>query len=160
MSQQTTSNADKATSTGVKKFEILEHRADIKIKVFGKTLVELYENAVWAMASILFKNANPKKQELRLAKTIIIKSIDREVLLIDFLNDILGESQINQAIYPIVRLIDFQPDGVQGMVYLKAKISGYEIERFDEDIKAVTYHDLNISQDKNGIWEATILFDV
>jgi SHS2 domain-containing protein len=66
-------------------------------------------------------------------------------------------------------LIDFQPEGVQGMAYLKAEIGGYPIERFDEDIKAVTYHDLstreNSRKDKKGSrkfanWEATILFDV
>jgi len=121
---------------------------------------ELYKNAVFAMASILYKNLKLTTKNLKLTKTLITKSADREVLLVDFLNDILGESQINQAIYPEVRLIDFQPEGVQGMAYLKAEISGYPIERFDEDIKAVTYHDLNIRQNENGVWEATILFDV
>jgi len=158
------------------KYKILEHKADIKIKVLGKTFEELYKNAVFAMAEILFKDAKIQFRNSRLPvdkaklkKNIITKSADKEILLIDFLNDILGESQINQAVYPEVRFIDFQPDGVQGMVYLKAEISGYPIERFDEDIKAVTYHDLSIREnsrkDKKGSrkfanWEATILFDV
>jgi SHS2 domain-containing protein len=155
----------------MKNFKILEHKADIKIKVFGKTMEELYKNAVFAMTSILFKNLElrPLADKKSLKKILITKSLDREILLVDFLNDILGESQINQAIYPEVRLIDFQPEGVQGMAYLKAEIGGYPIERFDEDIKAVTYHDLSIREnsrkDKKGSrkfanWEATILFDV
>ena len=37
------------------KFEILEHKADLKIKVFGSNLEELFKNAVLAMASILKK---------------------------------------------------------------------------------------------------------
>ena len=142
------------------KYKILEHKADIKIKVFGKTLEGLFKNAVWAMASILVKSLKFKVKSLRLKKIITTKSINEEVLLVDFLNDILGESQINQAIYPEIRLIDFQPEGLQGMAYLKAEISGYKIGRFDEDIKAVTYHDLSIRQNENGVWEATILFDV
>lgn len=142
------------------KYKILEHRADIKIKVSGKTLEELYKNAVWAMASILYQSSSAKRQGLKISKLLVVKSANREILLIDFLNDVLGESQINQAIYPEVKLIDFQPDGLQGVSYLKAEISGYAIERFDEDIKAVTYHDLSIKQNKIGIWEAIILFDV
>jgi len=142
------------------KYKILEHRADIKIKVSGKTLEELFKNSVFAMAEILYKNLKLKTENLKLAKTLITKSADKEILLVDFLNDVLGGSQINQAIYPEVKLVDFQPDGIKGVSYLKAEISGYAIERFDEDIKAVTYHDLRIHQSKNGIWEATILFDV
>ena len=149
------------------KYEILEHRADIKIKILGKTLEELYKNAVFAMASILFKDAEAQLQnsclpasKAKFKKIIVTKSADKEVLLVDFLNNVLGESQINQTIYPEARFIDFQPDGIQGVSYLKAEINGYAIERFDEDIKAVTYHDLSISQNKDGVWEATILFDV
>jgi len=35
------------------KYKILEHKADIKIKIFGKTLEELFKNAALAMAQIL-----------------------------------------------------------------------------------------------------------
>lgn len=142
------------------KYKILEHRADIKIKVFGKTLEELYKNAVLSMALILHQAPSTKRQDLKISKILITKSADKEILLADFLNDVLGESQINQAVYPDVKLIDFQPDGIRGVSYLKAEINGYTIERFDEDIKAVTYHDLSIKQSKSGVWEATILFDV
>lgn len=135
-------------------YETLEHTADIKIKVFGKTLEELFENAVLAMASILYKNLKLTTKNLKLTKTLITKSADREVLLVDFLNNILGESQINQAVYPEVKFQEFSDRK------LKAEIVGYPIERFDEDIKAATYHDLSICQNENGIWEATILFDV
>lgn len=141
-------------------YEILEHKADIKIKVFGKTMEELYKNAVGAMASILCQASSVKRQDSKISKILVVKSADREILLVDFLNDVLGESQINQAVYPEAKFIDFHPEGIQGFSYLKAEIIGYPIERFDEDIKAVTYHDLSIRQNENSIWEATILFDV
>ncbi len=121
---------------------------------------ELYKNAVWAMAEILCQASSVKRQDLKISKILVVKSVDREVLLADFLNDILGESQINQAIYPETRFIDFQPEGLKEVSYLKAEITGHKIDRFDEDIKAVTYHDLSITQNKDGVWEAVILFDV
>ena len=33
----------------MKKYEILEHKADLKIRVFGKTREELFENAMIGM---------------------------------------------------------------------------------------------------------------
>ncbi len=43
---------------------------------------------------------------------------------------------------------------------LEAEIFGQKVERFGEDIKAVTYHDLEIHQNTEGEWEATVLFDI
>jgi len=34
------------------------------------------------------------------------------------------------------------------------------VERFNEDIKAVTYHQLDARQREDSTWEATILFDI
>lgn len=135
------------------KYKILEHKADIKIKVLGSSFEELFKNAAGAMASILYKNLKLKTRNLKRTKTLIIKSADREILLVDFLNDILGESQINKCVYNVSSL-KFYDSGLQ------AELIGYPVERFDEDIKAATHHDLSIRQNENGNWEAIILFDV
>ena len=37
---------------------------------------------------------------------------------------------------------------------------GRKVKRFKEDIKGVTYHELEIKQQKDGTWETTILFDI
>ena len=38
-----------------KKFEFLEHTADIKFRAFGKTLEEVFENSALAVSSIYSK---------------------------------------------------------------------------------------------------------
>lgn len=136
------------------KYKILEHKADIKIKVFGGSLEELFKNAAGAMAQILSAEAAKSEFKIQNSKCKIkVESLNKEVLLADFLNEILGQSQINKSIYNVfnLKLQDSK---------LEAEISGYPIERFDEDIKAVTYYDLSIRETQKGIWEATILFDV
>ena len=141
------------------KYEILEHKADIKIKVFGKTLEELFKKAALAMASMLksnFKEVQPHKigrQYLEVEPLKVeIESLDKETLLVDFLNEILAKSQINKCVYN-VSSFKFHDSG------LRAELISYPVESFDEDIKAATYHDLKISQ-KNGRFEVVILFDI
>jgi len=139
------------------KFEILEHKADLKIKVFGSSLEELFKNAVLAMASILKKpELEVRSQKPEDREFLKVESLDKETLLIDFLNEILAKSQINKKIYKVenIKIKVFQKNAA-----LEAELIGYPTEHFDEDIKAATYHNLKISQ-KDDKFEAVILFDI
>ena len=42
---------------------------------------------------------------------------------------------------------------------LVAKIKGREVKKFNLEIKAVTWHDLEIKK-KDNLWQATVLFDI
>ena len=132
------------------KFEVLEHKADLKIRAFGKTKKELFTNVLLAMSeSQKGENLSPKvKREIQ------IKSLDLETLLVDFLSEVLYLSQVNKEIYNEVKFKKFSD------TELEAELVGQKVERFGEDIKAVTYHGLEICQRKDGTWEITILFDI
>lgn len=135
----------------MKKFEILEHKADLKIRVFGRTKEDLFKNAVLAMTSGL----RPKiKNQRAKIKNIKIESTNLETLLVDFLSEVLYLTQVNKEVYNNVAFLQFADSA------LEAELQGEKIERFSEDIKAVTYHGLELRQTENGIWQATILFDV
>jgi len=135
----------------MKEYKILEHKADLKIQVFGRTKEELFKNALSGMASAL--RAEPENEKAK-AKRITIKSVDLPALLVDFLSEALYLIQVHKEIYSEVRFIEFSDNE------LTAELSGQKVERFGEDIKAVTYHDLDICENKKGIWKATILFDI
>lgn len=135
----------------MKKFEILEHTADLKIRVFGKDKKELFLNALLAMVSGLrpkIKNQNSK------IKKIKVKSSNLETLLVDFLSEVLYLTQINKEVYTDIEFELFSETELQGI------LKGQKIKQFGEDIKAVTYHNLEIKQKKDGTFEATILFDI
>lgn len=137
----------------MKAYEILEHPAELRIRVFGETIEDLFKNAVDAVADILVKSKKEnEKWEREKKEKIEIKSIDINSLLVDFLSEILAKSQINKCIYYVssLKLQDLS---------LEAEVIGYPVERFDEDIKAVTYEDLNIEQ-KNGTWTTCLVFDI
>lgn len=141
----------------MKKFEILEHRADLKIKAFGKTRKELFLNMFLGMEESLKPELTKEidKQEIK------INSLDSETLLVDFLSQVLYLNNINQAVYNDIRFKKLtDPSTSSGQVAeLEGELIGQKVKLFGEEIKAVTYHDLEIVQ-KDGNLEAVVLFDV
>jgi len=135
----------------MKKFELLEHKADLKIRAFGKDKKELFLNMMIGMTSGLHPKIKNQKTKI---KKIKIKSLDFGALLVDFLSEVLYLTQVNKEIYNNVKFTKFTNIEIEG------ELIGQEVERFGEDIKAVTYHNLDIHQRKDRIWEAIVLFDI
>jgi len=134
------------------KFKILPHTADVRLKVIGKTKEELFKNALAGMAKILKKTAKEKKP---IKTKINIQSPDINSFLVDFLSEVLYQSQINHVIYGEAKFSKFSDNE------LEAEIFGFKIDEFDEDIKAVTYHELNIKKSPaNDFFETIVIFDI
>ncbi len=134
-------------------FEILEHTADVKIRVWGQTKEELFENAVLAMMSVLAP-VTDLSDRTELSQIVKVKASDFETLLIDFLNEVLYLTQTEKAIFDKIKISKLTDTEITSEIF------GKRAERFGEDIKAATYHNLEVSQNQVGVWEAIILFDV
>ncbi len=134
-----------------KKYQLLEHRTDLKIKVFGRSKKEIFLNSLLAMENYLSPLTG--KRETRKRK-IKLKSIDLEILLADFLNQIL---YLNQTFREIYSGIDFKKLSEKE---IEAEILGNKVLGFKREIKAATYHDLKVEKDEDNNWQAVILFDI
>jgi len=135
----------------VKKYEILEHKADLKIRAFGRTKEKLFQNMLLGMSEnqkAEIKNTKEIKREIK------IKSLDLPSLLIDFLSEVLYLSQTNREVYNNVNFKKFTNKKIEG------GLIGQRVEKFREDIKAVTYHNLEVHQKGDKTWEAIVLFDL
>ncbi len=130
------------------KYKILSHTADLRLEVYGKTIEELFKNAAEALADIQKKGAVGRELKERIA----VEAASQSALLVDFLNDILAKSQINKAVYRVDSL-DFAGNK------LTAKISGAKVEKFDEDVKAVTYHEADVKKD-GDLFTAKLVLDI
>jgi SHS2 domain-containing protein len=134
------------------KYEILEHKADLKIRVFGKTREELFENAMVGMFESAKYQKNLKPQ---ISKTKVkLKSIDFPSLLVDFLSEVLYLVETKKLIFEKVEFQKLSDSEIE------ATLIGKPLKRMGVHIKGVTYHDLDIHQEKDGSWQATILFDI
>jgi len=131
-------------------YEILEHTADLKIRAYGKNLKELFENAMIGM----FEGAKYEAGGENLKREIKISSFDLPSLLIDFLSEALYQSEINLEVYNKIQFKKFDEKNLEGILL------GEKLKRMGVQIKGVTYHDLDIHQEKDGIWQAAILFDI
>ena len=134
----------------MKKYEILEHKADLKIRVHGKDKKELFENAMIGM----FKSARYEKEDREMKRKIKVSSLDLPSLLVDFLSEALYLSEVNQEVYNNIQFTKFGDKNLEGILL------GKKLKRIGVVIKGVTYHDLDIHQKKDKTWQATILFDI
>ena len=135
-------------------YQQLEHPTDIRLRVWGRNLVELFQDALLGMMQILKSQIlNLKSQKLSERK-IVVQSNDQTALLIDFLNEVLYQSQVNREIYTKIEFDKLTEKELQ------ARLFGHGIAKFDEDIKAVTYHQAEIKKTPEGNYETIILFDI
>ena len=134
----------------MKKFEILEHTADLKIRALGRNRQEVFENMMLGMQKALHPRV--KKQEA--STKIRIESEDLGSLLVDFLSEINYLNEVNKEIYKEARFYKFDDNKIE------AELLGNKVSRFGEQIKGVTFHNLKVHQIEDGLWEAIVLFDV
>lgn len=132
------------------KFEVLEHTADLKIRAFGKTKEELFRNAMIGMQTSL----RPKVRNKETSTKILIESEDLESLFVDFLSEINYLNETKLEFYNKIIFEEFSDN------LIEAEIFGKKVSRFGLQIKGVTFHDLDIHEQENGIWQATVLFDI
>jgi GxxExxY protein len=147
-------NSDRVSNSD--RFKILEHKADLKIRVFGKTKEKLFENAMVGMFEAAKYEMTKGQTTGRLTTkrlTIKIKSIDFSSLLVDFLSEVLYLVETKKLVFEKVEFKKFKENEIE------ATLIGKPLKRMGVHIKGVTYHDLKIFQ-KNGNFEAEILFDI
>jgi SHS2 domain-containing protein len=135
-----------------KTYEILDHSADLKMRVFGNDLSEVFVNMALAVAK---QQAPAQVSAKGAAEEIIIESSDLASLLVDWLSEILYCGEINKKVYTDFEITEFSENPPK----IKAKIKGMPVGEKNIDIKAVTYHDLEIKK-VNDHWEAVVIFDI
>jgi len=141
----------------MKEFKILEHTADIGIEVYGKTKREVFTNAAKGMFEIIAGETKNLKENFY--DKIKLEADNLEGLLFVWLNELLYISETKLVIlnkFKIKGLSDFQ---------IEAKVEGIKIDppfvKIQKEIKAVTYHRLEIKEDKeSGLWRAQLIFDI
>src|SRR2546423_13891467 len=112
---------------------------------------DLFRDAMRGMFAIMCSGALRRADgALKCAATQIeIDSLDRTTLLVDFLSEVLTRAHIDRAVFDDVTFEQLTERD------LKATISGHASARFEQDIKAVTYHEADVRQIDGG-WQTTL----
>lgn len=134
------------------KFVVLDHTPDVKIKVVGETLEDLFLKAGEGLAHLLYRNYASSS----IAQSIIsikVSSVDVNSLLVDFLSEILYQSEIHKLVFFKIKMKHFTNSNLQ------ANLSGRQVHEFDRNIKFVTYHGVRILRGSDGLWQTEVIFD-
>lgn len=134
----------------LKKYQILDHPADLKIRAYGKDLEELFNNILAAMVEAMQPTTSIPEE---ISRGVKIKSRDLESLVVDFLSDVIYETDLNDAVFKKLEAEKLTEQELEG------RIIGHKIKSFKTEIKAVTWHELEI-KNESGHWQATIVFDI
>jgi SHS2 domain-containing protein len=140
-----------------KLYEVVEHTADIGIRVFAKDLKELFSNSALAMFDIMTKGRLRVKGERLKVKDVIIKqrAENLEELFVNWLNELLSLSATKNLIFVGFNIDKLSENEIEARLSAE-EISSYKIET---EIKAATYSDLKIEKQDSG-YSAEVIFDV
>jgi protein archease len=137
-----------------KKFEIIEHPADVGFIAYGATLSEILENAALAMMSMACEPKGITEKERR---EVHASGADNESLLFDWLAEILALADAEELALCRAEVTQLGQNEVRGVVY--GEKFNKARHRAGTYIKAVTYHQLAIARIADG-WQATVYLDV
>ncbi|MDP3143495.1 MAG: archease [Candidatus Omnitrophota bacterium] len=137
-----------------KRYQFLEHTADVCVKVYGKDLKTLFKNSAISLFEIISQKRRGKQSEPQILA--IKKSADNiEELLINWLGELISLSETKDLIFNKFKITKLTGKKIEAIV------SGVKREnyRIKTEVKAATYHELSIEKAKTG-WQAQIIFDV
>jgi SHS2 domain-containing protein len=127
----------------------LEHTADLALEVWAPDLPSLLAEAARGMYRLMgVVLADGARQRRRIELT----AADRESLLVDFLAELLYLAESEDLAFDVIDL-EAEEDR------LRAKLEGAPMRSHTKDIKAVTYHHLEVRDTARGV-ETRIVFDV
>lgn len=139
-----------------KKFELIEHTADVGIVVYGGTVEELFENAALGMYNIICENFSQIGQNV--SQEGIVEDTELETLLVLFLNELIFQTFTNKILFSKFNVtIEYQKK-------YKAKFvcfgENYQPDKHGRllELKAATYHDLKILKQEK-LYTTKIIFD-
>jgi len=141
-----------------KKYEYLEHTADIKFLAYGDTLEEVFENAALAMFNVIIDTSKVSGET---AREISLTSPDLESLLVDWLSELLYLFEVDEVIFWKFQVEEIKEE--EGEYSIKDLASGEqyypESHPFETEIKAVTYNQLELEKTTEG-WKAQVVVDI
>jgi SHS2 domain-containing protein len=130
-------------------YEEIPHTADWSIRVWADDVAGLLAESARGMYWLAGTELDKKQRVLKIFET---KEPDEESLLVAFLSELVYYAEQENLGFD-----DFDIQINDGR--LKAELGGAPLQSMDKAIKAVTWHNLNITKTARGL-EVEIVFDV
>lgn len=135
-------------------YEMLDHTADIRIRVRANDLPALFENAGYALFDLI-TDINSVQPATR--HRLSIRGSDLEELMVSWLGELLYRFEVHGVLLRTFSVHSLNDQALTAEAHGEA----YDPRRhkLKTDIKAVTYHQLEITR-AGDEWQAAIVFDI
>jgi SHS2 domain-containing protein len=126
-----------------------EHVGEWKLTLRGDTLASLFVEA----ARVIARSGGRARGDAGPWEPVSLSATDQSTLLVDWLNELIGRSEVERRAYGEVR------DMRIADTRLEAEVRGTPVAEWCSPVKAATYHGLRV-EGENGRWTAVVLLDV
>jgi SHS2 domain-containing protein len=134
-------------------YELIQHTADIRIRVIGSSVEELFRDSLRGLMHYIAGEVPPPEFPASPRNDIVVEAPDRTALLVDFLNEALLRSHLHHVVFGDVRFDSLMETSLSALLIpAQAEVA--------EDVKAVTYHEADVHQQDDGRWTTTIVLDI
>ena len=137
------------------KYEIIDTTADIGIRAFGADWPDVYANAAVGMFSLITDLETVKE---KLERDISVTAPDREVLLAEWLNELIFLFDTEMLLFRRFEITKLSPSLIEARCFgEKVDRSRHELKR---GIKSATYHRLKVEKVEEGKYLGEVILDI
>ena len=129
----------------------LDHTSEVQLQVAAESLAGLAAEAGRALGILLLRGTAPRP--VGAARTLEVSSVDREALLVDWLNEILFLAEVKMWVAVEFDVLE------ASSIHLKASARGVPLAEPPALVKAATFHGLAVEERDDGL-HAEVIFDV
>lgn len=133
-------------------YQILDHRADVRVSVSAPSLEELFCDGVRALMEVSGPIVNPYVKKV--SCDLEISGKDLTGVFINTLNEVLFRMESQYV------SIEVAGCAIRGKTSVYLTFVSQKAESFSRVVKAVTYHEANLVRGDDGVWRVTIVLDV
>jgi len=136
----------------MRRFQFIEHTADVGLMAYGRTLAEAFANAAYGLFSIIVEIRAVREIESR---QLEISEEDSEGLLFEWLNSLIYLFDVEKVLFKKFNITEFDDHRLKAICY--GEKYDPSRHRLKLGVKAATYHMLKVDKDKNQV---RVIFDV
>ncbi|MBI5582339.1 MAG: archease [Deltaproteobacteria bacterium] len=137
-----------------KPYRLIDHTGDLGLEVRGADLPGLFSNAALAFTDILVAVETIRADQ---PQTIRVEAPDREALLAAWLGELLYLFDARRLLFGRFEISELTDQTLTARAWGEP----FDPDRhgFKHDVKAVTYHQLQIRETAKG-WRARVILDI
>lgn len=129
-----------------------DHTSEVALTIEADTLIELFTEAAFALASLMLEKLAPPLADAPLI-TVEVSARDHAALLVDWLNELIYRADVTHAVATEVTIRELGP------THLVADLRGLPEPSIRGQAKAATLHRASVERVAIG-WRAHVVLDV